>query len=386
MKRLKKYLFILLLFIMPNIDAQLNEFMVQSYYLGKDGAQWFNTNNPQDYFTNLANNKVNSINFDFWSFMSSKSILSYYNMAKVAGLNTIVSELWSRHDGYNPNNPIGILGVLSDTNKYNIKGYCITDEPFNNNDYNDVSYIPPFSELIKNFDSSLLRYANLYLYQTNDIYYSEDYIQNYINLTKSNLLSFDCYPTSSDSIDTFFKTLYTFGLKSTSNSIPFIYVLTPINLIKDYYSNPPNDNLKNATSLSKIRYCIYSALTYGAKGISYWPGFDWGNVNNWSFNFTYNGTDREKLVSLHQNLISHSAELLSLNFASVYHVDNTTTIGGVTDEEIHDFCTWQYFPSDRYANAIFWNTTTPVCDVYNHCLPSELVISFMTDKNGKIYY
>lgn len=385
MKRLKIHLLVLL-FIASNLHAQLKEFMVQSYYNGKDGAQWFTADNPQDYFTNLAKYNINSVNFDFWSLICSKSIRLYYTMAKTAGLNTIVSELWSRHDAeyVKPANPLALMDTLSDKNTYNINGYCITDEPANNNPYNDISYIPPYSELIRNFDSSLLRFANLNTSITDDTSYSEDYIQNYINLTKSNLLSFDSYPTS-DPINNsiFFKILYTFGLKSTSNSIPFIYVLTPINSLEDYYH--PNENLKNATSLFKIRYCIYSALTYGAKGISYWPGFDWGNKVALSFKFIYNGTDKEQLVSLHQNLINHKTDLLSLNFASVYHVSTISTIGG-DDEQIHDFCRWQYFPIDRFAQQIFYNTSVPITNWCSSSVPNELVVSFMTNSSGKIYY
>ena len=383
MKRLKKYLFIPLLFIVPNLNAQLSEFMVQSYF-NQDNSN--SIDNSVDSFLKFKEYYINSIYFD----RQAKGCYNIYELAKSAGLNIVVSDYWSRRDSLytDRSSDTTILYELSKSN-YSVNGYCITDEPDRPGvppygQTNLLEYIPPYTHLIKNYNPSLLRYANLFYFYPWDELYTEGYIQRYIDTAKPNLLSFDCYPFYRDDINTFYKTLYSIGMKSVSNSIPFIYVLTTL---RDSIENDNLNHFNNpeALSLAEIRYCINAALAYGAKGISYWPCFDhlYGSYIN------FDAGVKESLIALHNKLIDHSEVLLSLNFASAYHKSFSSTIRPPEQniqESIHDFCKWDGISNDKYAQEIFFDPNYCVWDEYSGNVPEEIAITFMTNSSGKVYF
>lgn len=440
MKQNKKYLFVLFFFITTKINAQLNEFMVQSYVEQieyqiptEDGFSIINTNAP--WLNNGAYDANNCYNFLMtlkgYNFNSVYFVYDFgktdvnSEQANLAQLNSIitVNSLFSWRKCIKDGSHYDYANAWSALQKYsnnNVLGYCIVDEPFVNDpdvnlqrdsngnlvldtvcggfepvNNNTIDIIPDYTNIIKEYNNSLLRYANLcciFSQFPSDDYYRNNYLQKYIDESKPNLLSFDQYPIESSSSKqiNFFKTLYDISLKSVENSIPYIYVLTPFEYIDQQYENStlpltPQDDSILAKPISKFNYVIYSSLIYNAKGISYWPGFQWvRNTRPYIFKLKYSEDKLDSLSDLHYKLILHSNELLNLNFASVYHKSKISTIGSPDNEQIHPFCEWNNFARDRFANAIFSNLLYPV--VENGQVPSELAISFMTNSSGQIYY
>ena len=233
-----------------------------------------------------------------------------------------------------------------------------------------------------------------------DQIYREGYLQGYIDTYKPNILSFDDYPVwYRGQTHTFFRELYDFGYKSTENSIPFFYVLTPFkNGEKTGWNDPEPE------SFPEFRYCIYSSLAYGAKGIDYWPGFEWvyndGKLiqsQSYKINWSENTTTLTELIGLHEVLNQNSSLLLSLNFASAYHKskESYTNLGG--EEPIQYFGNWDGkagdgsippnlpgngIANDEYAKFVFGsNAVTPIVTS-----KTDYFISFMTDKEHNIYF
>ncbi|HET7733473.1 MAG TPA: T9SS type A sorting domain-containing protein [Paludibacter sp.] len=383
--------------IVPKINAQLNQFLVQTYF-----NQAFITKPiwaPQAYFNTLKNEyNFNSIFLE----MNAAFPDEYYEYAKNAELMTVHTilnpiiyskdingvRLPNEYDEY-LNDPIGykikfntIFNHYTESNS-NVIGYNAGDEPnFNNL---PIDHVTPFLEMARNNDHnnpSLLRYVNLLpeCNQINGTDYLENYLQKHITLAKPNLLSFDCYPSKYGRSTQFFKTLYDFGMMSTINSIPFMYVLTALSSHKQWESIPPDPNDNNAASLNEIKYSINAALAYGAKGIAYWQGFDayctQANINNvfYTYELKYKENAKEELSSLHKKLIDHSSLLLSLNFAAAYHVNDHSGIDYYCD--LYDFNKWTNFKNDGYTKNIFSDSTQP----FTNSPPSTLVVTYMTNK------
>lgn len=423
MKCKKGYLLVFILFTQLWVHAQLNEFMVQWYFSEGNASKnvpWRDINNSitSGFFNDMKNNyHFNTVYFHCFG------ISQFYTVAKNIGLNTILSEIPSQRD------TSGILEFDKDdiqialntygSSSYSVIGYNITDEPSTSSAcdklgkcYNLIEYIPLCTNAIRDKDKTLLRYANLfpvfpatpYEQIPADDWFRETYYQKYIDIASPNLLSFDHYPIYDQDEalgyglgETFFSSLYNIGMKSVENSIPFIYVLTPLRTHADLFTTvePPNDVIL-AASIPHFNYCIYAALAYGAKGISYWNGFQWvkaaDTIAGKEYNFKLKDSEGafNYLGSLHQKLINHSNVLLSLNFASAYHVSVKSTISAKSpkpDENIHEFSKWSHFANDKYANKVFNNTTTPVRDLnLNGIVPPELAVTFLTNKNGQIYF
>lgn len=402
---MKKLIICLSIFWWVNCTfAQLNEFMIQTYFMEKNRitnnntAPWLSPNmNHQNFFNDLKNiYKFNTIYFGStlcWGYATDQERHYYYNMAKNAGLKTTLDNpIISTITSYNEPHAKDVLNDYSSSD-YSVIGYNIVDEPLINpqNPTQDLDSIPQYSRLIKGFDKTLLRYANLYpnqpgIFSTDNIY-REKYIQRYVNDSDPNLLSYDIYPIYND-INYFFISLYDYAIKSVENSIPFIYVLTPYKQYADFKKTTLTE-LKafSAKTKPQFNYVINAALVYGAKGIAYWPGFQWVRSENYYiFDINYDNGVLAHLSNLHQKLIDNSDILLSLNFISAYHKSNTRTIGTGGTEQIHQHSMWSSFVQDKYAQYVFSNLTKPVYKISDNSVPENIVISFMRNKESVIYF
>lgn len=427
MKRFKKYIFILSLLIVSKLHAQLNEFMIQWYFYEDEFIQ-IPTNPNIPWKTNYIGflNEMKSYNFNTVFFENTKNEFNTNKItdAKNNGLKVMLN-MYSSIKPTETYNQTIVLNTLNDNNNHdNIVGYSIMDEPWINNsgwfdwininkcsnckDY-VIDNISKIANEIKTKDDYLLRWCNFYpslTYSNNTpaYYYKEGYVQEYINRTKPNILSFDEYPIAfnfdNPNFYTFFQTLYILGTKSVENSIPFFYVLTPFHNKSNFTyikTNLPSDNYFPAKSISEFNYVIYAALAYGAKGIAYWPGFKWvvagvkdseGEDINYLYHFklNYQTSTTDYLTVLHGKLLAHSDELLSLNFASAYHKDSVSTIDPTKIEIMPKFCSWENFKKDKYAQQIFYDTNYPIYNPATGIIPQELAITFLTNKDGKIYF
>jgi len=415
MGQLKKYLLVVLLFIIPEIHAQLNEFMIMWY---QNEASNNNSSAPwKTGYSPFLSTMKTTYNFNtvYFEYQVNQTPINsdLIPIANTNGLKSIIRSEPLHSWVANLNDPTNFNKHNADSafGKYNLNGiigYNIIDEPFEISSYysgdskntNKIEYILDYANVIRDSNQFLLRWSNLlcaYAYSKDKIY-RQEYLQKYIDITKPNILSFDEYPLAYK-VDSFkhiifFKTLYDFAIKSVENSIPFIYVLTPYKYISDYDGSvSPEDLTIPAISKSEFSYVIYAALAYGAKGLAYWPGFEWvKNNNNDILKLKYDTVALDYIKSLHGKLLTSSDELLSLNFASAYHTSKISTIGSPYNEEIHDFCLWENFKNDKYAKLIF-DIDNPVYEVVTtdtgtdyQNTPSELAITFLTNSSGKIYY
>lgn len=403
MKTFKSIFFIVMIIMSLSVNAQLNRFMVMTGFQGHTDTinnipPWNRENTvAQAFFNDLKNSKYFNTIFFGTSYLPFQHDKCFY-MANKADLSTIeINNYIASSTDLNYSEEVirGFLtNTLSDTIYKNNIGFQFDDEPipyefwqtYSSQRY--IENIARYSKLVKEANGNLLRYANLAPSLVFNTQYEnrEKFIQRYIDHSDPNLLSFDFYPKwLSDSSPTFFLSLYNFALKSTENSVPFIYVLTPFKNGSDHYLSGQVDNTINAKSLAEFRYLIYAALTYGAKGIAYWPGFEW--VTNSSgarfFSLKFESGVLNSVSNIHKKLIDHSETLLSLNFASVYHVSNSSQIGpqgGSMIEYIQDCCSWGNIVNDKLANAICLTS-----NLASISYPS-LAVSFLTNADGKIYF
>ncbi|MDR0828708.1 MAG: T9SS type A sorting domain-containing protein [Prevotellaceae bacterium] len=383
--------------------AQLNEFMIESYIY--QHSSWNNIN-KEEVFSTLKNQyNFNTVLIEY-AFQNRDSSIFY--AVENAGLKSILSE--TSLNSYSPSfNAIKANATLNKFSSYNVIGYHIIDEPTAYTDceataatpnvpQKDIDSISQYIQIIKNYNNNLLRYANFHpVTYLQDNCYREQFLQKYITNSEPNILSFDHYPIFRKNlypnyIDVeFYRSLYTFAMKSVENSIPFIYVLTPFKLYSDFHiATKPNNFEIDAKSISEFNYVIYAALVYGAKGISYWPGFQWVISANSGQPFALESSNNafEYLSALHAKLISNSSELLYLNFISAYHVSTASTIyiNENENENIYDFCLWSNFANDKYAQETFTNINKPVYNILTNQVPNTLAISFMRNQNGDIYF
>jgi len=291
---------------------------------------------------------------------------------------------------------------------FNLIGYDIVDEPKIDGDIDpdhssmiEMSEIIPYANAVREYDSDLLRFVDLlpaWAYKKDDYKYTEYYIQEYINKLKPNILAFNDYPIVYKIYKKrcFFRELYDIGSKSVLNSIPFIYTLTPFKTLYGSFSK----------SLEEFKYVIYGALIYGAKGLNYWPGFEWAVLSDETpYKLNYNQTVYNSLGELHAKLTNNSNLLLNLNFASAYHYSDISTIMDTT-EEIQYFGYWNGqggnpqslnrpgcgIAKDEYAKFIFLNPEIPFTLISNGSSRSDwdneedFAVSFMTDFDNGIYF
>ncbi len=306
-----------------------------------------------------------------------------------------------------------VFGTMEHYKQYgnydNIIGIDIQDEPSFDWPYDSFKYEPnasiyeeaKYANAIRKYDETKLRWSNLVNSKEDDYsgrpyIYTQQYMQTYINNSKPNILSFDQYPiaNSPDDLLGFFRTLYIFGMKSAENSIPFFYVLTPLKNVNDRKKKITSPNYTiHGKSITEFYFVIYAALAYGAKGISYWPGFEWidNEYENESgarlyqdFKLTFEDGTLDALAALHAKLTdpNKSDELLSLNFVSAYHVSNKSNIDPSQSDILYDFNNWNHFKNDKYAKEIFADVNNPFVEK----TPSSLAVTFLRNKSGQIYF
>jgi len=413
MKRLKKCILLLFLFIIPNLYAQLNNFIIGCYsYKNYEYNSNIISNSIAPWDINLSSflQTIKNYNFNTMYFETNETgfrqvSLDMLNEASTVGLRSLfqTKPLYSCKDNQNSQLPFNLQDANITLDLYdnaNLLGYNIIDEPSTS----DLYSIPNYANVIKEHNNSLLRWVNLRCIWDEfgtDNNYRNNYLQKYIDTSKPNILSFDQYPLEHVSGNlkhtNFFKALYDMALKSVENSVPFIFVTTPLDNIESAttVTNVTNYTYLSAKSIAKFNYTIYAALAYGAKGIAYGPGFEWVELNGYPFKLHYDLGTLDSLKLLHGKLTSSSIsnELLSLNFASAYHksfvntIGATNTSGSILNEQIHDFCSWNNLGDDKYAQQVFEYPSTPYdiitgSDAYY----DPLVISFLTNNQGKVYF
>lgn len=434
MKRIKLYILFLLFFIFLKGYAQLNEFLIESYFYGANSGinssitpVPYNTLpwvvNADTYFSELKNSyNFNSILFQTDNSFPGANHDPLYKAASRAGLklNLYVLNLVSnKTPPFNEQIAWNTLTKYTGS-EYNTYGFHIIDEPdawapssregCKTTNYDEphngipcsardpkifIDSIPQYTLLVKKYNENLLRYANLYGaqmfidYDKQDFSYAyrEEYIQQYINIAQPNVLSFDEYPVATV-VNQFFISLYDMALKSVENSIPFIYVLTPYANGEHWSSHlRPSNNYFASKNKAQFNYVINAALAYGAKGISYWPGLEWVvNEAIYAFTLNYDTTLKNYLSNLHAKLIEKSDILLSLNFASAYHKSEASTIHNGVNESLYSFNQWSNLTNDEYAQKVFSNLQVPVYNTSTGTVPDELVITFHRDAANQIYF
>ncbi len=269
-------------------------------------------------------------------------------------------------------------------NEPSVLGFSIVDEPSTE----IFSIIDQYANRIENFNSSLLRSANLLPnYATKDQLFGSGgsvhptyeeysyYVQNYIDTNNPNFISFDGYPIWFNS-NRFFLNLDTFAKKSALNNVPYVYVLTSLNALPDPFNCFSDPEVK---SIEEFYYVIFASLVYNAKGISYWHN---GCLNDF-FGFIPINV-QNSMEELHKMLIENSDILLDLEFQSVYHKTFNSTIIPNVMEQIHSDSQWSNFANDPIANQIFTvsNPITPLTGLTY----DNLAISFLTDSFGSNYF
>lgn len=341
-----------------------------------------------------------------------KAILTAYEInagADITEKSCDVNEVNSAIDYYNNSNVIGF--DIGDEPKSIEPGLTTGWTPTNPK----ISDIVDYANAMRNKNPNLLRWSNLQPSYTakNNFDYREKYLQKYIDLTNPNILSFDEYPNM-DYERTFFQTLYDFASKSVENSIPFFYVLTPFN---EVWKGSPK-------SIQTFRYDIFSALAYGAKGLNYWPGFEWAvyggpdhpyTQGDYPFKLSYNPTTYSDLAIYHKTFTDNSNILLDLNFASAYHLSTLSTIirnnGAYINEVFQYNQNWNHsegqpnrpgfgIDNDEYAKFVFDIPTIPFelisnkedmennGDVYKPEADrkEDFAVTFMTNSNNEIFF
>lgn len=312
------------------------------------------------------------------------------------------------------------LNVMPQSKYYNkypdrggVIGFTIWDE---------LSFLPKFTpESIFNAatddnnklksQQNLLRHINLFpevheSFVQSDYSY-RNYLQHFINTFQPNVLSFDDYPIlfrngcpklfrdNKHVYSPSFMNLYNFGSKSTENSIPYFYILSNLRSYIDNSENgvpgAPAWNTSTPTTPAEARYCIFSPLAYGAKGINYWPGFEWSLKTNFTGDTVFSdivhwgdGVSKKEYIKIHKMLNENSQLLLNMNFASAYHYSMapTTRPTSTGNDTIQKFCRWENLANDEYAKFIFGaNATNPIINI-----KTEYYITFLTDKEHNIYF
>ena len=251
----------------------------------------------------------------------------------------------SNNPPYNPTTSIQGLNYYG--NHPSIIGFDLRDEP------NSAAFpiINSYANDIRNFNGNFLRLSNLFpnyapnesLFGTTGTPTYDDYsryVQDYIDATNPNIISFDHYPIWQNQ-NNFFTNLDVFAKKSRLNDIPFIYVLTQI---RSTASLPYCYQTSVPKNIPEFNYVIFASLAYGAKGISYWHS----TCKNDFFGvippdvMTYLG-------NLHSKFKKSSKTLLKLTFQSAYHKSENSTIFTGQIEQIHPSSLWSLFSNDQFA-------------------------------------
>jgi hypothetical protein len=216
-------------------------------------------------------------------------------------------------------------------NHSNLYGWYIWDEPLTSYDFNRINNINNYIRSIRMDKLSYINLLPIYhskfgsgIYSKSNTQSYKNYIDSYIStITVSdniNVLSVDYYPffnRITHHTETYYHNLETLRDKSMQYNIPFwIWIQTA----QDGKNRP-------IPTADQIRFQVYSALAYGAKGILYYAlNGNFPNVSNTIFendgniNFV---SKYDMLVTLKNEILNIDTILLNLNPICVYHNDST---------------------------------------------------------------
>ncbi len=296
---------------------------------------------------------------------------------------------------YNSTKSLGALNYFG--NHLGILGYFVIDEPGGS----EFPFIASYFADIKNFNPNWLRLTNLYPIFASTVQLDQptgtpkvtaynNYIEDYINITDPNVISFDTYPlwynNRSPGVlnpDDFYYNLDIVSHKSGLHNLPWLYTLTPIYLP----TFPGHNSTITASTIPQFNYEIFSSMTYGAKGLNFW------SVNNifkisstfYCFNCWNNAITQptfDNLANIFSQFTENEKIILNCKLDSVYHRTFASTIKPGT-EFIPPRSAWANITSNANAMEIF--TTTPIVAEPGSGIDS-LAISFHLDNNSNIYF
>lgn len=398
-----KKLFVIIFLLLPVCSiCQLNHFLIGIWSYDYDNNTWpipegteRAIGNDIEFLRQLKEQNFNCVNIEsqlfspsmqYASSTPSKSFLDNASSLNVSVIlkcpDIFVEKQNPSYNSVNCNEGLTYYG-----NHPSILGFTIIDEP----EPPHFNAISQYMQDIQAYNGTLLRYVNLLpMYadvtrlgdstgtSAHSVAY-ENYVDNFIQSTNPNILSFDSYPIWFGWPNDFFYNLDIVSRKSVQYNIPFIYVLTPIKS-----PQPPNPIYCNSTTVAKsieeFDYVINASLVYGAKGISYWNA---GNCYRcWDESVPTNVM--QHLKNYHQKLINSENILLSLIYQGAYHVGNSSTTRIGYYESLPPTSNWLNFSNDVYASDIF-DTNIPI-QAQSGSKIDNMVISFHTDNEGGKYF
>jgi len=393
MKRIKFLLALVFLLFFAKVFPQNNKFMIAWYDRAGIG---YNTNTLTQRYKDMqalnfncaimdfvllrpdGTEIINPQNFQWVSLNPSKSFLDSAYKYGIKILLTTPEN--SSLKGYNSYDKVKSQeGLAYWGNHPALWGFHILDEPYN---WVELSYPTPYANDIRAFNPNLLRWVCM-PYMCCDTMSFDNYgqfIQDYIDADKPNILAFDEYPImdehippKSDWYNDLFYHLDIMSRKSVENNIPFVYVLSSLQGI---YLNGKRTSTK-ILSEYVTSYFMYAGLCYGAKGLAHFDG--------WRYPSTFTTEHKERIKNINKTIIDNEDVLLSLQFRSAYHKSTASTLRNTgLGDSIPSHSKWQYFSSDIYANEIF-NVNNPFIAQSGSSIDS-LAILFLTDNSGSRYF
>ncbi len=390
--KMKKILFLLsvILYFVSQLQAQTVHAKLGGYPIGIWNDGWSYRKSD---FTDFVSTNINFIHIKT-SRHTNREIL---NICDTSVLKVLIDN--NRFDfsqdtfAYSHNAGINFLDSLG--HHPSILGYLYIDEP----EIWTLHKITPFSQEIRNFDSTFAHTANLLpMYAAkyriaeniNDSSISADsesysaYIDSFVAICNPTFLMFDHYPIMNDYKRRspslwprdFFINLDIMSYKSEEYNLPFLYVASLLDSIT--YEDETHDTIYyqiHAKDSIEFNYVLNSALVYGAKGFVYWCNCYWNLLT---------AENKAYLSWFNKKIFDNSQVLLSLHFRSAYHKSFVSTLKPACTETIPSHSSWNNFSNDTNASQIF-NVSNPLQAVNNSSIDS-IVVSFLVDSAGCKYF
>ena len=390
--KMKKILFLLsvILYFVSQLQAQTVHAKLGGYPIGIWNDGWSYRKSD---FTDFVSTNINFIHIKT-SRHTNREIL---NICDTSVLKVLIDN--NRFDfsqdtfAYSHNAGINFLDSLG--HHPSILGYLYIDEP----EIWTLHKITPFSQEIRNFDSTFAHTANLLpMYAAkyriaeniNDSSISADsesysaYIDSFVAICNPTFLMFDHYPIMNDYKRRspslwprdFFINLDIMSYKSEEYNLPFLYVASLLDSIT--YEDETHDTIYyqiHAKDSIEFNYVLNSALVYGAKGFVYWCNCYWNLLT---------AENKAYLSWFNKKIFDNSQVLLSLHFRSAYHKSFVSTLKPACTETIPSHSSWNNFSNDTNALQIF-NVSNPLQAVNNSSIDS-IVVSFLVDSAGCKYF
>ncbi len=193
-----------------------------------------------------------------------------------------------------------------------LRGYYICDEPFPS----AFSNIAKVVARIREKDPTRLGFVNIWPYFENEIG-DDKYIEDFIQTTKVELLSYDRYNFFNgwDDNDEYFAQLKRIRKQALKYDIPFCNIFQGVGT-----NGTSADYLDWRTpNRAEHRWLVYSSLTFGVHGIIWfhWDAEDWGLVENPDRDTVY-----PSIQSINAEIDSLSQIMLHLFTTDVYFINN----------------------------------------------------------------